>query len=455
MKIHSVVAAGLIACLPAATPWAAVTAEEAKALETTLTGFGAIKAGNADGSIPVYTGGRLAKMPPGYKPGGQVLLADPFKDEKPLYSIDAKNAGQYAALLTEGTKELMKRFPTFRADVYPSHRTMSYPDWVLKNTAKNAVSAKLAGEVIGDAVEGAYGGLPFPIPKNAYEVLWNHTLKYQGARWDLRFTGTLVDSSGKATRISDIAMTQNVYYYDPSKASLPDNWMSKTYINFLGPAANVGTKVLQWGSIEQSKSLSRSWIYTPGQRRTRITPEAAYDTPSATTSGANFFEEQQMYTSRLDRFDFKLVGKKEMLIPYNCYQLAATPSSDFVGSPMVKTDKIRWEKHRVWVIEGTRKPGARHVYAKRTFYVDEDTWAIAASDSWDDSGAMYRVALNFLANPYDQSGFPPTAQLYVDLVKGNYALAGWTGDGGYRRTSEALADDVPLNPDQLAGSGIR
>lgn len=434
---------------------AAVSTEEAKALGTTLTEFGAVKGANADGSIPAYTGGKLAKMPADFKDDGKSPLPDPFKDEKPLYSIDAKNMSQYDGVLTAGTKALMSRFPGYRVDVYPTHRTMSYPDWVLKNTVKNATTAKIAGEVEGDTVEGAYGGIPFPIPKTGYEVLWNNTLKYQGASWKLQFMSHLISSTGNVSMVGHVRMTQNVPYYDKSKDALPDNWFSKTNISMIGPASNYGTKVLQWGSMDQSKNLARSWVYTVGQRRTRITPEAAYDTPSPTTSGANFYEEQQIYTSRLDRFDFKLAGLKEMIVPYNDYALNAASAVDIYDKQYLKPEKQRWEKHRVWVVEGTRKPGARHAYAKRTFYVDEDSWAIVASDSWDDSGNMYRVAFNFLANSYDKPGVPPSFQVYYDLVKGNYATAGFTGDGGYRQTFETLATDIPLTPDQLAGTGIR
>ena len=46
-----------VASLCTQSAWAAVSADEAKQLGTTLTPWGAEKAGNKDGTIPAYSGG--------------------------------------------------------------------------------------------------------------------------------------------------------------------------------------------------------------------------------------------------------------------------------------------------------------------------------------------------------------------------------------------------------------
>ena len=167
-----------LAAIALAVPaFAAVTAEEAKQLGTTLTEFGAIKAGNADGSIPAYTGG-LTKAPAGFKPDSGFWV-DPFKDEKPVLRIDGKNMAQHAALLSEGQKQLLSKYPTYYLNVYPTHRTAAYPKNVLDATVRNATSCKTTKE--GLAIDRTCrGGLPFAIPKNGYEVMWNQILRYQG-----------------------------------------------------------------------------------------------------------------------------------------------------------------------------------------------------------------------------------------------------------------------------------
>jgi len=172
--------------------FAAVSLEEAAKLGTTLTLFGAEMAGNKDGTIPAYTGG-LTRPPASYKLGSGIRT-DPFAGETPLFSINAQNMSQYDDKLTEGTKAIMKRFPTFRIDVYKTHRTVAYPDFVIRNTAKNAVKAMTAND--GLSVGGARAGIPFPIPKDGHEVMWNHLLSYKGRATRVQFDAYLVDQVG-------------------------------------------------------------------------------------------------------------------------------------------------------------------------------------------------------------------------------------------------------------------
>ena len=121
------------------TAQAAASADEIKKLGGELTLVGAEKAGNKDGTIPPYTGG-LTTPPASYQKGSGVR-PDPYASEKPLLSIDAKNMAQHADNLTEGVKGMMKKYPTFRADIYPSHRTVAYPKFVTDNTQKCAATA--------------------------------------------------------------------------------------------------------------------------------------------------------------------------------------------------------------------------------------------------------------------------------------------------------------------------
>lgn len=155
--------------------YAGVTADEAAKLKSTLTPFGAEKAGNKDGSIPAWTGG-LTKVPAGYEPGS--ARPDPFPDEKPVVQISAKNLEQYKDKLSEGTQTMLRQHPSYRLDVYPTHRTAAAPQWVYDNTFQNATRAKTTAG--GNSVENAYGGIPFPIPKSGAEVMWNHLLRWRG-----------------------------------------------------------------------------------------------------------------------------------------------------------------------------------------------------------------------------------------------------------------------------------
>lgn len=162
--------AALLNTLPLAAH-ATATAEEAARLKTTLTPLGAERGANKEGTIPAWEGG-LTKPAAGYKNGDP--RPDPFPGDKPLLSISAKNMDQHAAKLSDGVKALMKKYPDFRIDVYPTRRTGAAPQYVYDNTFRNATRAKLVDN--GQGVEGAFGGIPFPIPKDAYEVILNHRL---------------------------------------------------------------------------------------------------------------------------------------------------------------------------------------------------------------------------------------------------------------------------------------
>src|SRR5262245_49329113 len=189
----TLIAAAIAAlCTPA---FAAVSADEAKQLGTTLTAVGAEKAANKDGTIPEYTGGMTA-APSGYQKGSGIRPS-PFPDEKPRLTITGKDAAANADKLTEGTKELLKRYPTMRLDIYPTHRTVALPAKVLANTAKNATGAKSVNGGLG--VEGMLSGVPFPIPKSGYEAMWNHLIRYTGVAYQTKYENWNVDAAGVAS----------------------------------------------------------------------------------------------------------------------------------------------------------------------------------------------------------------------------------------------------------------
>ena len=85
---------GLALLLAAPLAMAKVSEEEAARLERELNVRGAEVAGNADGSIPAWTGKWLG-LPPGltWKGPGQEAYPDPYAADKPLFSIDAFAGG--------------------------------------------------------------------------------------------------------------------------------------------------------------------------------------------------------------------------------------------------------------------------------------------------------------------------------------------------------------------------
>lgn len=445
---------------------AEVTAEEAGQLGTTLTEFGAEKAGNADGSIPAYTGG-LTKPPAGWTKDADRYV-DPFASEKPLYSVTAKNMSQYAALLTEGNKGMLTRFPdSYRLDVYPTHRTVAYPSWVAKNTVKNATTVKLAGQVAGDTVEGAdaekspFPGIPFPIPKNGVEVMWNYNFHYTAPITHTIPGAWLIDTGGSASSLP----TPNEYFLHPWYEQ-SGKLRKETYNAVHGftsvlqdPPSSAGIVFLNYYMHHAADGGQKVWFYTPGQRRVRAAPEFAYDIPIASYGGVLLWDEIHGFTGRMDRFDFKLVGKKEMLVPYNVFGITnQVASKDFLGKKHANPDAVRFEKRRVWVVDATRKPNARHVYSRRTFYVEEDCWCIVASEAYDNGGKLWKNMSIYNFPTYDVGGINNDGWGFNDLIKGNYTLINvGVKDPGKLVRSYASQEGLPLtlSPQAVVGGSVR
>jgi len=67
---------------------------------------------------------------------------------------------------------------------------------------------------------------------------------------------------------------------------------------------------------------------------------------------------------------------------------------------------VRWELHRVWVVEADLKPGARHIYSERFYYLDEDSWNFALYDSFDQAGKLYRSSIWMLYVAGDRHSAP-------------------------------------------------
>ena len=439
---------------------AAVAAEEAEKLGSELTYFGAIASANADGSIPAYDGG--LKNPPAV---GENNYPDPFAGEQLLFEITKENVSKYESMLSMGIKTLMQEYPDYKINVFPTHRTMSYPDWFLENTKKNALTAELVGET-GDTITGGasdglpFQGVPFPIPNNGYEVMWNNYLRYSAPVSKMVNRNRIVDSSG---RFSDLAGTDSAYLHPWSEET--GGMRARSYNAVFGfhsllttPPTSAGTQFLTY-YLPNLTDTSAVWFYTPGQRRVRRAPEFTYDTPVGAYSGVFVWDEMFGFAGAMDRFDMNIVGLKEMIVPYNVFGATnQSTSTEILGERTIKSEYIRWEKRRVWEVEATRKDGARHAYAKRTFLFEEDSWALIGSESYDDAGNLWRVAQILTFPTWDVGGVNGDTWLYHDLRKGNYLVmnVGRTEPGSYVRSYTSDEDvHYPANARAVQGQSVR
>jgi hypothetical protein len=426
---------------------AAVGADEAAKLKSTLTPLGGEKAGNAAGTIPAWTGGFTTPVA-GDKAGGR--RSDPFKAEKPLYSVTAANMAQHADKLTDGVKAMLRKYPDYRLDVYPTHRTAAAPQWVYDNTFKNATKARMEG----DMPVGAYGGIPFPIPKTGLEAMWNHKLAWRGASWQADFNQYQITADGKVVLTTSGTIKQTMpYYYEEGNAENFGGYFWTVNLVNDGPPIRAGEMIAGRENVDADKSAA--YVYLTGQRRVRKLPNASCDTPTPASAGLMSFDELSVFSGRTTLFDWKLVGKKEMLIPYNENRLLQFKEADLVKGQHLNPDAVRWELHRVWVVEANLKPGQRHQAPKGVYYLDEDTWQAMLGDRWDAKGQLWKTFWGF---NYVMPDFPGTVQQtfgFYDLLSGQAYISNVLNDKSYHHKAAARWPDSIFTGEGLAAQGVR
>ena len=424
--------------------------EEAAKLKTTLTPLGAERTGNKEGTIPAWDGG-LTKPTPGFKNGGR--RPDPFADEKPLVSITGKNMDQYAEKLTDGTKAMLKKYPTYRIDVYPSHRTAAAPQWVYDNTFKNATRAKLVNGSAGPEPSGAFGGIPFPLPSNGAEAMWNALLHWRGSSWRLDESGWQITADGKHVLLVAAMNEYQMPYYLPDGANnfKGEYWLVRS--KYSGPPIRAGEGMTGRVNVNADKTLA--WIYLTGQRRVREVPKPSCDTPAPWSAGISTYDEIDVFTGRMNRFDWTLVGKKEMFIPYNCNKALAPKFNELLLDHYINPDYVRWELHRVWVVEANLRKGQRHTSPRNRYYLDEDTWIAVMGDRWDAKGQLWRTLFQF---PIVAPDIPAVVNLthgFYDLIAGRAYMNLFLNERSEQlKVMPRYADSV-FTPDALAGEGVR
>jgi hypothetical protein len=410
----------ILLAIPAAQ--AKVSPEQAARLGKDLTPLGAIRAGNAEGTIPGWEGG-ITKPIPEYKPGKH--HPDPFAGDQPLFTITAANVDQYAGKLSPGQVAMLKRYPkSWRMTVYPTRRSAAFPQHVYDRAIANTATAELASG--GNGVVKAIGGVPFPIPNEGVEAIWNHIFRYRGETLD-QITGQVAPTAGGAYTFVRIRQEFLWRYQTPGLSSdALDNRLFYFIQTVMAPARLAGDILLVHEPINQVEEPRKAWVYNPGQRRVRRAPNVAYDNPGTASDSQRTNDQNDMFNGTPDRYNWTLVGRREMYVPYNSYKLHSDKLSydDIVKPGHINPDFLRYELHRVWVVEAKLKEGTSHIYARRTFYIDEDSWQILAVDQYDSRGDIWRVSEAHVINYYQVPLLWQTLEAHYDLQNGRYLAIG-------------------------------
>ncbi len=426
---------------------AKVSPEEAAKLTGELTPMGAVRAGNAAGTIPPWEGG-ITEPPAGYQPGKH--HPDPYGSDAKLFTITAANMDQYAENLSPGQIAMLKRYPeTWKMHIYPSRRSAAYPKWIYDAAVKNASTAELAEG--GNGVNNAGESIPFPIPKEGVETIWNHLMRYRGQAVQ-QYYGQAAPTAGGAYTM--VMIDQKIMFPYSVKGATVDS-INNRLAYFLqivtAPARLAGELLLVHETLNQVEEPRKAWTYNPGQRRVRRAPNVAYDNPGTASDGQRTSDQLDMFNGAPDRYEWTLKGQKEMYVPYNSYKLHSPnlKHDSILQAGHINPEPLRYELHRVWVTEATLRKGTSHVYARRTFFIDEDSWQAVVVDQYDGRDQIWRVSEAHPINYYDMLLVFATLECHYDLQNGRYIVIGLNNEG------EVEDFTVELSPEDFTPANVR
>ena len=452
LKQYKKVGSAIALSLMVAAANAGVTPAEADKIGKSLTPMGAETAGNG-GEITAWDGG-LTTPPAGYVPGNKHV--DPYAADKIKYTITSANYKEYADKLSDGQKALFEKYPdTYRMPVYPTHRSSAYPQEIYDASKKNATDTTLVEG--GNGLNNFVNGVPFPIPATGVEAIWNHIVRYRGGSVS-RVVGQATPQANGAYQLvrfkDEFTFRNKLKDFDASK---DQNVLFYFKQDVVSPARLAGNVLLVHETLDQIKEPRKAWVYNAGQRRVRRAPQVAYDGPGTASDGLRTADNFDMFNGAPDRYDWELIGKQEMYIPYNSYKLNSgdVKYDEIVKPGHINQDLTRYELHRVWKVEATLKEGKRHVYGKRTFYLDEDTWQATQIDHYDGRGQLWRVAEAHNIMFYDKLVPWYAVETLYDLNSGRYLVLGLDNEetGSYEFGFERNAGDY--TPAALRRAGRR
>ncbi len=448
----AILAAALALPLAAGQALGDATPEQIAGIGSEYTPFGSPMAGNSDGTIPAWTGG-ITEPPAGYEPG--MFHPDPYADDEILFTITGANVDQYADKLSPGQVAMLKQYETYKMNVYPSRRSTSAPEWVYEATKRNAETGRLVSG--GEGVENVVIGVPFPFPTDAKEVMWNHKLKFRGPRGVRRdWSQAAPTTTGAYTLIRIIEELITPYSRPDAQYENLNNIHFYYLQEVLSPARLAGSVLLVHETLDQTLESRSAWTYNPGQRRVRRAPNVAYDNPGTASDGLRTNDNTDMFNGAMDRYDWRIVGQKEMYVPYNSYKLHSDDNSvdDIIRPYHINADLPRYELQRVWVIDANLKEGFRNIYKRRTFYVEADSWQIVVADFYDSRDELWRVGEGHPINYYEVPAIWTTLEVFHDLQSGRYIANGLNNDGDVH---DFTFDAAPaaFTPAALRGRGTR
>lgn len=446
-----------IATLLSTAAFAGVPAEVADRLGKDLTPMGSQKSGNKDGGIPEWTGG--LQSPPAnvtYKIGDR--HPDPYADDKPLFTISAANMAQYEKNLSELPKAMFKAYPeTYKIIVYPTHRSCAQPPSAYEAVKRNALNS--VGSPDGAGFTGAIRSTSFPIPSTAQEAMWNHKLKYRNFKATRELVFAAPTKSGDFTAY--VSQDDLIQLYDsPDVKDVSEiNNISVLYVqNTIAPARSAGNVVLVHETINVSEGARKAWVYSPGTRRVRRAPNIAYDNPLTNSDGMDTTDNFGGYNGATDRYDWSYVGRQEAYLPNNNYRFAQRDlqyKDILIPGGHINQDYPRYELQRAHVLEANVRPETRHIYPRRQFWLEEDSWFVVQNTAYDARGALWRLHEQFAMTFYEIPICDRVGAATYDLNAGRYLAGSLVNQQAQISWNAQELTEDRYTPDSIRRMGVR
>ena len=409
--------------IPAFPLLAKAPADQVARLGKDLTPIGAEAAANKDGSIPAWTPAKQSG-----KLTGEYASNPAIEAEKPIFTVTGADLAKYGDQLSEGHKYLLKTFNTYKMNVYKSQRTVAWPEFIYTSTKVNAEKCELKGT---DDPNNCQQGFPYPIPQSGAEPIWNHRIKWRGDTVRRNNDQMIVDASGKYQLAQLVEDVKFLYANEKNPVPLVEGkglflyYLSK----IIAPPRTAGTMILVNESGGTGATGRAAWLYAPALKRIRRAPAVCCDNPYEGSDGQQFYDQVDMFNGVLERYTWKLIGKREMLVPYNNFKASRAKYDELARPNHLNADIPRYEKHRVWVVEANLKPGERHTYAKRVFYIDEDSWSILMVDCYDAQGGLFNFQEGLATPQYNVLTHFTVPEIIYHFDSGRYFVTALQAQG--------------------------
>jgi hypothetical protein len=254
--------------------------------------------------------------------------------------------------------------------------------------------------------------------------MWNHVFRWRGGSVERQIVWLPVAATGGSYVVKvrqNIAFDQQGYMARPVDGRL---YASTAY--FSAPPSAIGTRVATWEPIDPAGEARARWVFVPQTLDTRRLPSYDHDTWELFAGGQRTADQNDGWNGSPERYDWKLVGKRELLIGYNAYRIAnkTLPYKAIAIAKNVDPELLRYEVHRVWVVEATLRQGRNHRFPKRVFYVDEDTWQVAQEEVYTKDDQLFRFGDHQMMQYYDVQVPWYAATIHHNLAAGSYMVYG-------------------------------